>query len=72
MKVAGTQEYNIFTAIFDNLQSKRVRKLRFAKCDKCNRYTPYKLIDIKKPLVICKNCENPIYILDDFPRLALS
>ena len=72
MTVGGTQEYNIFTAIWDNLQSKRVRKLRFAKCDKCNRYTPYKLIDIKNPFVICKNCENQISITNYFPRLELS
>jgi ssDNA-binding Zn-finger/Zn-ribbon topoisomerase 1 len=72
MTVGGTQEYNIFTAIWDNLQSKRVRKLRFAKCDKCNRYTPYKLIDIKKSFVICKNCENQISIINYFPQLEIS
>ena len=72
MAVGSTQEYNIFTAIWDNLQSKRVRKLRFAKCDKCNRYTPYKLIDINNSFVICKNCENQISIINYFPGLEFS
>ena len=71
MKVTGTQEYNIFNAIWDNLQSKRLRKLRFAKCEKCNRYTPYKLIDIKNSYIICKNCENQISIINYFPELKI-
>lgn len=71
MKVAGTQEYNIFNAIWDNLQSKRLRKLRFAKCEKCNRYTPYKLIDIENSYIICKNCENQISIINYFPQLKI-
>ena len=72
MAVGSTQEYNIFTALWDNLQSQRIQKLRFAKCDKCNRSTPYKLIDIKNSFVICKNCKNQIPIIDYFPRLELS
>jgi hypothetical protein len=70
MKVLGTQEYNIFSAIWENLQFKRVRKLRFAECDKCNRFTPYRLMNINNSLVICKKCANPISILDNFPRIT--
>ena len=71
MKVTGTQEYNIFNAIWDNLQSKRLRKLRFAKCEKCNRYTQYKLIDVKSSYIACKNCENQISIINYFPQLKI-
>ena len=69
MKVADTQEYNIFTGIWENLQNKRVRKLRFVKCDKCRKITPYRLMNVENSLVICNKCENSTPISDCFPRI---
>ena len=62
MKKAVTQEYTIFTALFETIQDRKHRKLRFAKCLECGRLTPYRLKSIESSKVICKRCKSPISV----------
>jgi len=62
MKQAVKQEYTIFSALFDTIQEQSRGKLRFAKCLKCRRLTPYKLKSMENSEISCKRCKNPIMI----------
>jgi translation initiation factor 2 beta subunit (eIF-2beta)/eIF-5 len=56
MQIPQKQEYNIFTALIDNIQKKDRKKLRFAKCQKCGRLTPFRLIYVTGTNLKCKKC----------------
>ena len=62
MDVDVSPNYNIFSALHDSLRAKNGKKLRFAKCSKCERLTPYRLNSVELPYIKCKKCgtSNPI------------
>ena len=62
MKQPGMQEYTIFSALVENIQNKSRSKLRFAKCLKCGRITPYILKSVENSKIPCKRCKNTIII----------
>jgi formylmethanofuran dehydrogenase subunit E len=47
---------NIFGFLHDAMKEKALKKLRFAKCDKCGLFTPYRLKHVTNNTVICKKC----------------
>lgn len=62
MQTIEKQEYNIFTALIDNIQKKNRKKLRFARCQECGRSNPYRLISVDGYRIKCKKCGNNISI----------
>jgi len=62
METPQNQDYNIFTALIDNIQKKDRKKLRFAKCQNCGRLVPFRLISVTGSNLKCKKCGNNVPI----------
>ena len=56
MEVINEKDYSIFSALVETIHKKEMKKLRFAKCKKCGRLTPFRLISTKLVNIECKNC----------------
>jgi PHP family Zn ribbon phosphoesterase len=66
------EDYNIFTALLETIHKKDQGKLRFAKCQKCGRLTPFRLISMTNTTVKCKKCGNsvPIKLENNSEKIA--
>gem|GEM_PF-6475737 len=62
MEIPKHEEYNIFTALLETIHKKDRRILRFAKCQKCGRLTPFRLISMSSVKVKCKSCGNTVQL----------
>ena len=62
MQTSQNQEYNIFTALIENIHKKDRGKLRFAKCQNCGRLNPFRLISVNSSKIECKKCGSIIQI----------
>jgi translation initiation factor 2 beta subunit (eIF-2beta)/eIF-5 len=60
MEIPNQEEYNIFTALLETIHKKDLGRLRFAKCQRCGRLTPFRLISMNSITVKCKKCGNTI------------
>ncbi|MCW4034498.1 MAG: hypothetical protein NWF03_03960 [Candidatus Bathyarchaeota archaeon] len=55
-------ECNIFSALHEAITQKDKNELKFAKCDKCGRLTPYRLRNLKDGSLKCKKCGKHILL----------
>ena len=62
VEIPNQQDYNIFTALLETIHKKDRGRLRFAKCQKCGRLTPFRLISVTSFTVKCKKCGNSVPI----------
>ena len=62
MEIPNTKDYNIYTALLETINKQDQKKLRFAKCQKCGRLTPFRLSSMSKVAVKCKKCGNRVPI----------
>ena len=62
MEIPQQADYNIFTALLESIHNKDRGRLRFAKCQKCGRMTPFRLISVTSSTVKCKKCGNNVPI----------
>jgi len=62
VEITNTDDYNIFTALLETIHKQDRKKLRFAKCRKCGRLTPFRLSSMSKVTVECKKCGNRVSI----------
>jgi translation initiation factor 2 beta subunit (eIF-2beta)/eIF-5 len=60
VEIAKEKDYNIFTALLETIHKKDRGRLRFAKCQKCGRLTPFRLISMSSVTVKCKKCGNSV------------
>ena len=60
MEIPEQKDYNIFSALVDTIHKKDQKKLRFAKCNKCGRLTPFRLISTSTVTVKCKKCGSKV------------
>ncbi|MQY62499.1 hypothetical protein GH146_04355 [archaeon] len=60
METTDQKDYNIFTALIETIHKKDRGRLRFAKCQKCRRLTPFRLISMSSGTVKCKKCGNNV------------
>ena len=60
----SSQRWTIFSSMFDAVNEKEQRKLRFTKCSECNRTNLYKLANLKKGTteILCRKCGTIISI----------
>ena len=60
----SSQRWTIFSSMFDAINEKEQRKLRFTKCSGCNRTNLYKLANLKKGTteILCRKCGTKISI----------
>jgi hypothetical protein len=58
--ISKPKDYNIFTALLETIHKKDRVRLRFAKCQKCGRLTPFRLISMDSVAVECKECGNSV------------
>ena len=56
------KEYNIFSALVETIHKKDQGRLKFAKCSKCERLTPFRLGSIANLSIKCKKCGTNIRI----------
>lgn len=56
------QGYNIFSALVETIHKKDQVRLKFAKCPKCKRLTPFRLGSMTNLIVKCKKCGTNIQI----------
>jgi translation initiation factor 2 beta subunit (eIF-2beta)/eIF-5 len=56
------EDYNIFMALVETIHNKDRGRLRFAKCQKCGRMTPFRLISVTSSSVKCKKCGSKVPI----------
>jgi tRNA(Ile2) C34 agmatinyltransferase TiaS len=56
MTEAAIQRINIFDAVHTAITSKSKKQLRFAKCPRCTRHTPYRLGNLGDSGLRCKSC----------------
>jgi len=50
------QNRSIFSALHEVIREKELKKLKFAKCTKCDLLTPYRLIYLEHNALQCKKC----------------
>jgi len=62
VEIPNQKDYNIFTALLETIHKKDRGRLRFAKCQKCGRFTPFRLISVTSFKVKCKKCGNSVPI----------
>ncbi len=62
MEIPNPEDYNIFTALLETIHKKDQGRLRFAKCRRCGRLTPFRLISMNSVTVKCKECGNTVPI----------
>lgn len=62
VEVINKENYNIFSALVETIHNKEMKKLRFAKCKKCGRLTPFRLNSTRFVTVQCKKCGNNVTI----------
>ncbi|MCW4014748.1 MAG: hypothetical protein NWF06_00075 [Candidatus Bathyarchaeota archaeon] len=60
METITQKDYNIFSALVETIHKKDQKKLRFSKCNKCGRLTPFRLSAISSGSVKCRKCGNKI------------
>ena len=65
MTLSNQQEYNIFSALVETIHKKDQGSLKFAKCPKCKRLTPFRLGSITNLSLKCKKCGNNIQIITE-------
>lgn len=51
-----TSKFNIFAALHEVMKEKAFNQLRFAKCEECGLFTPYRLKHITDNTLKCKKC----------------
>ena len=56
MTESAIKRINIFDAVHTAITSKSKKQLRFAKCPRCARFTPYRLGNLKDAGLRCKRC----------------
>ncbi|MCK5628757.1 hypothetical protein KAI12_04750 [Candidatus Bathyarchaeota archaeon] len=52
----------IYYARKKDTDEKDLKRLRFAKCNNCKRFTPFRLKHAKLNVIRCKGCGTLIYI----------
>jgi len=62
VEIPRPEDYNIFTALLETINKKDRGRLRFAKCRRCGRLTPFRLISMSNVTVKCKECGNSVPI----------
>jgi len=62
VEIPNPEDYNIFTALLETIHKKDQGRLRFAKCRRCGRLTPFRLISMSSVSVKCKECGNTVPI----------
>jgi len=62
VEIPKQEDYNIFTALLETIHKKDLGRLRFAKCQKCGRLIPFRLISMSSVTVECKKCGNSVPI----------
>jgi len=62
VEIPNPEDYNIFTALLETIHKKDQGRLRFAKCRRCGRLTPFRLISTSSVTVKCKECGNRVPI----------
>jgi translation initiation factor 2 beta subunit (eIF-2beta)/eIF-5 len=67
VEIPDSEDYNIFTALLETINNQDQRKLRFAKCRKCGRLTPFRLRSMSNVTVKCKECGNSVPIKAEPP-----
>jgi translation initiation factor 2 beta subunit (eIF-2beta)/eIF-5 len=60
VEIPKPEDYNIFMALLETIHKKDLGRLRFAKCQKCGRLTPFRLISMSSVTVECKRCGSSI------------
>jgi hypothetical protein len=60
----SSQRWTIFSSMFDAVNEKEQRKLRFTKCSGCNRTNLYKLANLERGTteILCRKCGTKISI----------
>ncbi|MCW8801975.1 MAG: hypothetical protein OQK81_01310 [Candidatus Bathyarchaeota archaeon] len=56
MTESAIKRINIFDAVHTAITSKDRKQLRFAKCPRCARHTPYRLGNLGDGGLRCKSC----------------
>jgi tRNA(Ile2) C34 agmatinyltransferase TiaS len=51
-----TQEWSIFSVLYEVIKETELKKLRFAKCSNCQLLTPYRLKSLGSNELKCKKC----------------
>lgn len=51
-----TQQWSIFSVLYEVIKERELKKLRFAKCSKCQLFTPYRLKSLGNNELKCKKC----------------
>jgi translation initiation factor 2 beta subunit (eIF-2beta)/eIF-5 len=62
VEIPQQEDYNIFTALLETIHRKDLGRLRFAKCQKCGRLTPFRPISVNSVTVKCKKCGDNVYL----------
>lgn len=60
MEIPDQKDYNIFSALIETIHKKDRGKLRFVKCQKCGRLTPFRLVSMSKVKIECKKCGSKV------------
>jgi len=60
MEHEAIQKWSIFSALYDVINEKALKQLRFAKCCACGLLTPYRLKFVADNTVKCKKCGTSI------------
>jgi len=61
MNLKRNPDVNIFSALHEAITAKDKRELKFAKCQNCGRFTPYRLQFLKGDALRCKKCGATLY-----------
>jgi len=62
VEIPNPEDYNIFMALLETIHKKDQGRLRFAKCQKCGRLIPFRLISVTSFKVKCKKCGSSVPI----------
>ena len=54
--------WSIFGEVYGAVKAAELAKLRFAKCQECDRLTPYRLKSVFENIVQCKRCGTAILV----------
>lgn len=65
MEIPEQKDYSIFSALVETIHKKDRGKLRFAKCQKCGRLTPFRLASVNSVTVECKKCGSKVSIKNE-------
>jgi len=60
VEIPYQKDYNIFSALVETIHKKDQKKLRFIKCQKCGRLTPFRLSSRNNVKIKCKKCGNKV------------